>query len=291
MSASPRPSSVQPTTSPSSSFVRRRPLPALSLPRAREDRRASAVLSLLLHVAIVMLLVTPFAVHQAIVEMEQGAGGPGPAGGGGGGHGGTGGVADQSERLRFVQVAPQAASVAPQAVPEPVVPPPTPVVPPPEPVKVEPTPTPPVETKIDVAVPAKLPEVAATTGTGGGSGHDGTNGSGPGSGGGVGSGIGTGRGAGIGPGTGGGNQANYPPQPIELFLPPLPAPDRVHGFHLIAEFDVDETGRVRSFDFTPTRDGDYNKKLQEVLRNVRFRPGTRPDGTPIRMKTQLGYEF
>jgi hypothetical protein len=290
MSALPRPSSVQPTTSPNSSFVRRRELPALSLPRAREDRRASALLSLLLHVAVVMLLVTPFAIHHAIIEQEQGAGGPGPAGGGGGGHGGTGGIADQSERLRFVQVAPQPVNAAPQTVAEPVVPPPTPV-PPPEPVKIEPTPTPPVEAKLDVPMPTKLPEVAATPGIGGGSGHDGTSGCGPGSGGGVGSGIGTGRGAGVGPGTGGGNQVNYPPQPIEFFLPPLPPPEKVRGFHLVAEFDVDETGRVRSFDFTPTRDGDYNKKLQDVLRSMRFRAGTRPDGTPIRMKAQIGYEF
>jgi len=289
MAASTRPSDMQPTTPPSSSFVRRRELPALSLPHGREDRRASALLSLLLHVAVVMLLVTPFAVHHAIVELQQGAGGPGPAGGGGGGHGGTGGVQDQSERLRFIQVAPQPAAVAPQTPPEQIIPP-TPI-PPPEPVKVEPTPTPKIEAKIEIPAPAKLPDVAATPGTGGGSGHDGTNGSGPGSGGGVGTGIGTGRGAGIGPGTGGGNQANYPPQPKELFLPPMPVPDKVRGFHLVAQFDVDEFGKVHSFDFTPTRDGDFNKKLREVLGRMTFRAGSRPDGTPIPMKAQIVYEF
>src|SRR6476469_3620879 len=124
MAASTRPSTVQTTTSPSSSFVRRRQLPALALPRGRENRRASALLSLLLHVAIVMLLVTPFAVHHAIIEQEQGAGGPGPAGGGGGGHGGTGGVPDATERLRFVQVAAAPANLAPQTPLEQVVPPP-----------------------------------------------------------------------------------------------------------------------------------------------------------------------
>jgi len=272
---------------PSSSFVKRRELPALSLPRAREDRRSGALFSILLHALIVMLLVTPFALHHAIVEEQQGAGGPGPAGGGGGGHGGTGGESDQRERLQFIQVAPQP-SVAP-SVPEQLVPP-TPV-PPPVPVKVEPTPSPAVETKVEVTASAKLPDVAATPGTGGGTGHDGTNGTGPGSGGGVGTGIGSGRGAGVGPGTGGGDQANYPPQPIEFFLPPLPAPSRVRGFHLVAEFDVDSTGRVRGFDFTPTKDGDYNKRLAEVLRGMRFRAGTRPDGTPIRMKAQIGYDF
>jgi protein TonB len=275
---------VESATLPASSFVRRRQLPALALPRAREDRRTSAVLSVALHVLVVMLLITPFAVHHAIVEQPQGAGGDGPAGGGGGGHGGTGGVPEEHDRLQFIRVAAPPATEIPTS---PVVaPPPTPV-PPPEPVKVEPIP----EAKIEVAAPAKVPDVAATPGVGGGSGHDGTNGTGPGTGGGVGTGIGTGRGSGIGPGTGGGNQVNYPPQPIEFFLPPLPAPDRVRGFHLVAEFDVDESGRVRAFDFTPTRDGDYNKRLQEVLRNLRFRAGTRPDGTPIRMKAQIGYDF
>lgn len=286
MSASPRPSSVQPTTPATSSFRRRRELPATSLPRAREDQRASALLSLLFHVAIVMLLVTPFAVHHEIVERQQGAGGPGPAGGGGGGHGGTGGVQEQSERLQFIRVAEQPTTLAPQTPPEPVVPPPTPV-PPPEPVKVEPTPTPPVETKVSVPVPAKLPEIAATTGAGGGTGHDGTNGSGPGSGGGVGTGIGTGRGSGVGPGTGGGSQENYPPSPKETRLPPFPVPDNLHGARIIAEFDVDSTGRVLGVDYNRTKNGDYNHRLEEALRGYRFNAGTRPDGTPIRMKAQV----
>jgi hypothetical protein len=167
--------------------------------------------------------------------------------------------------------------------------PPTPV-PPPEPVKVEPTPAP-IETKVEVAAPTKLPDVAAIPGNGGGTGHDGTNGSGPGTGGGVGTGVGTGRGAGVGPGTGGGNQVNYPPQPRELFLPPMPVPDKVRGFHLVAQFDVDSLGRVHSFDFTPTRDGDFNKKLREILGRMTFRAGVRPDGTPIPMKAQIVYDF
>ena len=288
MSASTRPYPVEPTTGPSSSFVRRRELPALGLPRAREDRRAGALLSVLLHVLIVMLLVTPFAVHHAIVEVEQGAGGPGPAGGGGGGHGGTGGVQTPREQLQFIQVAPPAA-VAPVPPPEQIIPP-TPV-PPPEPVKVEPTPTPIPQPPVAVAPVIKVPEVAATPGVGGGTGHDGTNGSGPGTGGGVGTGIGTGRGSGVGPGTGGGNQANYPPRVLELFIPPMPVPDKARRSHVVAEFDVDSTGRVLSFDFTPTKDGDYNKRLREVFRGFRFRPGTTPDGRPLRMKAQLTIEL
>lgn len=282
MSASTRPLHVaHPSPTPGSAFRKRRPLPALALPRGREDRRAGVALSVLFHVLLVVLLVIPFAVHNAIVDREQGAGGLGPAGGGGGGHGGTGGrVREMTERLQFVRVAP----VPPPEpkVPETVVVPPP--VPPPEPVKVEPTPV------VEVA-PVSIPDVAATTGTGGGSGRDGTNGSGPGSGGGVGSGIGTGRGSGVGPGTGGGTQENRPPSPTEVFIPPLPVPDRVRRFHLIAEYDIDVTGKILGFDFTRTRDRDYNKRLEEVLKSFRFRPGTRPDGTPIRMKAQIIYDF
>jgi len=61
----------------------------------------------------------------------------------------------------------------------------------------------------------------------------------------------------------------------------------VKGFHLIAEFDVDSVGRVVSFDFTQTRDGDYNKKLKDVFKGFRFRPGTSFNGTPKRMKAQV----
>jgi len=282
MTASTRPLPVQPTT-PASSFVRRRELPALALPRAREDRRAGALLSVVLHVLVVMLLATPFAVHHAIVEQQEGAGGPGPAGGGGGGHGGTGGVPDQHEQLQFVQVQPERAQVTPQ--PQPEIVPPTPV-PPPEPIKL-PTPEPKLEAKLEVAVAAKLPDVAALPGTGGGSGHDGTNGSGPGTGGGIGSGSGTGRGSGSGPGTGGGMQENFPPTATVVFIPPMPVPDKVRGSHVVAEFDVDSSGKVLSYDFTPTRDGGYNKRLGEAFRGFRFKPGTRPDGRPLRMKTQI----
>jgi hypothetical protein len=74
-----------------------------------------------------------------------------------------------------------------------------------------------------------------------------------------------------------------------VYLPPIPVPDRLRGARVVAEFDVDETGRVVSFTFTETRDGGYNRRLREVLRTFRFRPGTRPDGTPIRMKAQIEY--
>jgi periplasmic protein TonB len=79
--------------------------------------------------------------------------------------------------------------------------------------------------------------------------------------------------------------------PIDMALPPMPVPDRLQGARVVAEFDVDEKGRVITFDFTPTADRDYNKKLREAFRGYRFRPGTRPDGTPIRMKAQVSFDL
>lgn len=259
--------------------------PPVGVPRRRENRRAGAVFSLLVHLLLIWLLITPFMVHHPIFEIAQGAGGPGPAGGGGGGRGGTGGETRRmTERLEFVAMKPAeqpkpAAVTPPPPKPRPV---PAPVIPKPEltPIAVSATPA--------VAAPAAPPlDVASTVGVGGGSGHDGSAGNGPGRGGGVGSGVGTGRGSGTGPGTGGGTQANYPPQPIEVFLPPYPIPGDVKGFHLVAQFDVDSTGRVLSMDFTPTPNRGYNRRLGDVFRSFRFRPGTTPDGTPIRMTAQI----
>jgi protein TonB len=241
------------------SLKKRRPYRApLGLPKGRDDWRIGTVLSVLIHVGCIVLLIAPLAFTRELQEIAQGAGGPGPAGGGGGGRRGA-----DAELLRFVRVAPPPAPV-PQVK---VTPPPPPV---PEPV---------LETQ-------KLPQPTLMTGTGS-TGTDNTSGSGPGTGGGVGTGIGTGRGSAVGPGTGGGTQANYPPTPTDIFLPPLPVPASVKGFHLIAEFDVDETGRVLSMTFTETRDRGYNRRLAEVLRAFRFRPGTKPDGTPVRMKAQV----
>ena len=269
--------------------VRRRPLPAVGLPVKREDRRGWGLLSALLHALLIALLITPLATHEGIViERPQGAGGPGPAGGGGGGKRGTGGVL---EHVRYIQVA------APAPKPKPAVVPPPPVIQPkpqpvPPPVIKPPEITPESKPDIKVVEVAKMPEASApASGVGGGTGRDGSAGSGPGSGGGFGSGIGTGRGSGNGPGTGGGTQANYPPSPTEMFIPPLPMPDKVRGFHLVAEYDIDSTGKVVNYTFTPTRDGSYNRRLDDVLKSFKFRPGTKPDGTPIRMKAQIIYDF
>lgn len=168
----------------------------------------------------------------------------------------------------------------------PVVPPPKPVEPP----KVEPVKPPPPQATQQVPVPQQTESPSATTqskeasvvdGTGGGSGKDGSAGSGPGSGGGVGSGVGTGRGSGVGPGTGGGGDDIYPPAVVSLPILPLPVPGKVRPYKLVAYFEVDTTGNARLIAFNPSRDGGYNKRIREMLAEIRFRPATRADGRPV----------
>jgi protein TonB len=258
----------------------------LGLPFRDDGRRAGAVVSVLVHALIIALLLVPLLMPGAVLErIQQGAGGAGPAGGGGGGREGTGGSTRES--LRFVRLAPDPVptpKVLPP-VPKPETPKVTPPVPKPE--------VPPVKAPDEqAAIPAPQTTVAAAVpGANGGSGRDGTSGAGPGTGGGVGSGIGTGRGSATGPGTGGGTQANYSPTVINLTLPPLPPPRSVQGWKMIANFDVDSTGRVLDFKVNESPDGSFNRQLASILRTYKFRPGTRPDGTPIRMIAQLSFDF
>jgi protein TonB len=216
------------------------------------------------HAAILALIVAP-TVHSGFQGRPTlGAGGPGPAGGGGGGAPALG------DRLRFVMMrqpapAPATALADVSRVASPTAPP-APVT----------SPT--------------LPAVPATGSRSGTSGADGE-GAGPGSGGGIGSGVGPGRGSGIGPGTGGGTGERHPPAPTQLFLPPLPAPQRIKPYHLIAWFDVDERGNARLLSFNPSRDAGYNRRLREVLLTLRFRPAVGEDGTPVRDTVDIHYIF
>jgi hypothetical protein len=250
---------------------RTREVPATGIPGSRDRRRNGTIVSLLFHALLLLFLLQSPALHTDpnIKALELGAGGPGPVGGGGGGNRGTGG-------LRYIQIAPP---------PKPVVPAPLPVIEPPKP----PEPVLPEiempklaqEAKVEVKIESPI------VGLGGGTGNDGTKGNGPGSGGGIGSGLGTGNGSAVGPGTGGGNTTIHPPTMTELFIPPLPLPSGVKGAQILAEFDVDSTGKVLSFRFSPTKDRGYNKKLDEVLRRFKFRPGTTMQGLPVRAKFQM----
>jgi hypothetical protein len=58
-------------------------------------------------------------------------------------------------------------------------------------------------------------------------------------------------------------------------------PDKVRGFHLIAEYDVDSTGKVVDFNYTHTRDGGYNKRLEEVLKASSSVQAQRPTENPF----------
>jgi hypothetical protein len=177
--------------------------------------------------------------------------------------------------LRYVTLKPQADAIT-AVVPPKVVPPPKPIIPP--------------VTTPQPAAPSPQPSVTATA-PGPGTGVSGTAGAGPGSGGGTGSGIGPGTGSSNGPGTGGGPAGSYPPSPTQFFLPPLPAPSSLKGYHLIAWFDVDEKGNAKLLGFNPSKDGGYNRKLRDVLLSLRFRPGVKADGTPVRDTVDIQFIF
>lgn len=258
--------------------------PPIGIPVAKQKRTGSLLLAIFLHVAIIALLIVPFTSPELISEV-LGAGGLGPAGGGGGGNKGTGGQMKQ-ERLQYVRVAPTPTPVTTPQIKPPVIKPP--VVPPPP---VPPPPTPqPAPQPAPTAATQTADVKSATIGTGGGAGSDGSGGSGPGSGGGVGSGVGTGKGTSVGAGTGGGPGTVYPPAPTELFLPPLPVPNKAKGT-IVVVFDVDSTGKVLDLQFNPTKDGSYNRKLRDALIAIRFRPAVNAQGVPVRARTEITYSL
>lgn len=266
----------------------RRPLrPLHGIPEPEKRDRTGWLVSSIFHAAIILALVLPSLIGRQLIEPEQqGAGGAGPAGGGGGGTRGTGG-APTTERLRFLQLFQAAPAPTPPkaAATQPPVPPPTPPQPEPE----TPKPVPEVApTEREAAPPA--PDVALP-GSGGGSGSDGTGGNGPGRGGGIGSGDGTGRGTANGPGTGGGGGDIYPPTVTNLAILPIPFPSRVRPYKMVATFEVDERGNARLLGFNPSRDSGYNRKIREMLAEVRFRPAIRADGTPVRDTTWISAEI
>lgn len=265
---------IQPFPEPEPEKPKRPLRPLHGIPDPERRTGAGWLVSGLLHALIILALILPPLVGKILEEQAPGgAGGAGAAGGGGGGSGGTGG-AIVPERIRYLQVETPVGTPTPTP---PVKPTPTPApTPPPEPVPE------PQAAQPQVAAPASSPAVSATAGTGGGSGRDGSSGNGSGSGGGVGSGIGTGRGSGVGAGTGGGNDQIFPPTVTNMAILPIPVPNRVRPYRMVAQFEVDERGNSRLIGFNPSRDRGYNAKIREMLAEVRFRPATRADGTPVR---------
>jgi hypothetical protein len=71
------------------------------------------------------------------------------------------------------------------------------------------------------------------------------------------------------------------PSTVVIF-PPQPEPRGIRPYKIVAIFEVDEQGNAKLVDFTGTRDRAYNRKIREVLLEMRFRPATRADGTPVK---------
>lgn len=247
----------------------------------RERKGLGLAASVAIHALILFLIITPIVWAKSVIDkVPEGAGGQGPAGGGGGGTGGTGGRLRMTpERLTYLRIAPEPQK--PQETPPPVLPPLPQVVPPQ--VQEQPKPEPAVPKPEEPAPPQVSSLPSATPGAGGGTGNDGTSGSGPGTGGGVGSGVGTGLGSGTGPGTGGGNAKKYPATLVNIAILPIPIPGSVkRPFEMRAYFDVDERGNAKLISFTPSNDAGYNRRIAEMLREVRYRPAVKFDGTPVR---------
>jgi protein TonB len=267
--------------------------PPLGIPTRRTREVGGKVAAVGLHLLLLLLILAPLTSPELRKEILGAGGLNTPAGGGGGGNRGSGGGSHVTERTQYVRVTPPPPPPKPAVVPPQVKPP---EVKPPE-VKPPEVKQPPVEKPVETKAEAKndLPPstaAAPTTGTGGGTGSDGSAGSGSGSGGGVGTGIGTGRGSGVGPGHGWVAVAPFIRRhPPNCSFRQLPPPSKIKGFELIAQFEVDSTGKVISFDFNKTKDAGYNKKLQDILGSVRFRPGVNGAGVAVRAKTQIIYTF
>ena len=269
------PSTVPPALPASVPPAKPRLRPLIGMPGLQPAANwRSATASAVLHLLIILLIVTPWFAPELIDRIVEGAGGSGPVGGGGGGRMGSGGILtpDRPEGLRYIR--------PPMAQPPPTLP----VLPPPPEIKKpeEKKPEPVVQPTLAPPAPAVVQAPSEVPGSGGGTGADGTNGSGPGTGGGVGSGVGTGRGSGSGPGTGGGLADKYPPTVTNLPILPLPVPGRVRPYRMVAYFDVDEKGNSQLIGFNPSNDGGYNRRLKDMLNEIRFRPAVLKNGTPVR---------
>jgi outer membrane biosynthesis protein TonB len=84
---------------------------------------------------------------------------------------------------------------------------------------------------------------------------------------------------------------DYPPTLRDLFIPPMPVPRSVKTVHMAAYFDVDEKGNSTLLSFTALPDTIYSKRVAEVLKGLRFRPGVRADGTPKRDTVDVHFIF
>ena len=255
--------------------------PPIGIPSTGEPRAQATAAALALHLLLILLVLAPtiFISQQLIEFTQQGAGGPGPVGGGGGGaQSFPGRIKYIPERVDFLKLETKAVPVPKQEVVKPK----EEIKPPPPPPPTPPPPTPPAAVAIDSATAVRVDSTTILVGAGRGTGNDGTAGTGPGRGGGVGSGIGTGRGSGTGPGTGGGDGTVYPPTVVALPILPLPIPAKVRPYKLVAQFEVDSVGKATLLAWNQSRDSGYNKRIREMLLEIRFRPAVTTDGRPVK---------
>jgi protein TonB len=260
---------------------RRPDRPPIGIPSTGQPRAQATAAAIVLHLLLVLLALGPaiFVTGQLIDYVQQGGGGPGAVGGGGGGSQSfPGRIKYTPEKVDFLKiqveevVAPKVPPIVPRLPEESKPPPPPPTL---EPLVV-------TTTDSAAAAAARADSVSAQVGAGRGTGNDGTTGTGPGRGGGEGSGIGTGRGSGAGPGTGGGDGTIYPPTVVALPILPLPIPSRVRPYKMVAQFEVDSAGNARLIGFNPSRDSGYNRRIREMLLEIRFRPAVTTDGRPVK---------
>lgn len=231
---------------------------------ASSQRRSPLGLSvaIALHILIGFLLLV--RIRQDFVRvLDTGSVTPGTRGGGGGGGG----------RVAYIPLpAESPRAPAPEVVAPPAVTPP--------PVVVTPTPVPPT-----IIPPVTEPQLATSTGVvsadsvaGTGAGQGG--GAGGGTGGGVGPGSGPGTGAGT--GTGGDGGAGRAAEPRHFILPPGDAPKDLRGIDFKLTFYVNADGTVDRVTVAPTiKDRKFANKIDEVMRDYRFKPALGPDGVPI----------
>ncbi|HEU5155205.1 MAG TPA: hypothetical protein VFU03_10775 [Gemmatimonadales bacterium] len=220
------------------------------------------LVSLVLHVAVVLLILAPWGSE---LYRVLSAGHPALNAGGGGGGG------NREAYISLPASAPRpSAPEAPVTTAPPVVQP-TPI---PEPVQ---------------PVPVDTPVTQASAGPANAVVGDSAGGTGPGAGGGTGGGIGPGTGTGTGPGAGGGvGGTGTGPQQKRWVIPPENSPKELRGKAIRVTFWVDAAGKVQKVELDPEiRDRGYAKKFLEAMMNYEFRPARDPAGLPVAGKTEI----
>jgi hypothetical protein len=51
---------------------------------------------------------------------------------------------------------------------------------------------------------------------------------------------------------------------------------------MVAQFEVDSLGNAKLLGFNPSNDNGYNKRIREMLLEIRFRPAVTMDGRPVK---------